>query len=149
MDDLSMGENFDESRNDKKSSDSESSFTSKRKQKNDTKFTNFATKKTKRDSEARISSQQVDLPSFTGKRFENLNGNNICYINAVLNSLLALDKFRKKLNEGSCQCELCKFLTSTNLNAINLRIWTSRFNPVFNVHGRHEDAEMLRNSSGF
>ena len=55
--------------------------------------------------------------------------------------MLALDKYREKLNEGSCQCELCKFLTSTETNAINLRIWASQFNPTFEVHGRHEDAE--------
>ena len=54
---------------------------------------------------------------------------------------MALDKYREKLNEGSCQCELCKFLISNDLDAINLRIWASQFNPTFSVHGRQEDAE--------
>ena len=58
-----------------------------------------------------------------------------------MNGLLALNKYREKLNEGSCECNLCKFLLSTELNAISLRIWASQLNPTFAVHGRHEDAE--------
>ena len=58
-----------------------------------------------------------------------------------MNGLLALNEYRQKLSEGSCQCDLCQFLTSTEINAINLRIWGSQFNPVFSVHGRQEDAE--------
>ena len=67
------------------------------------------------------------------------------YINSVLNGLLALNKYSEKLNEGSCECNLCKFLLSTELNAISLRIWASELNPIFAMPGRQEDAsEFLR-----
>lgn len=55
--------------------------------------------------------------------------------------MLALDLYRDKLNESSCQCPLCTFLQSTELNAKNLRLWASQFKPTFAVHGRQEDAE--------
>ena len=38
-------------------------------------------------------------------------------------------------------CDLCRFLSNTNLDAIKLIIWLSQYNPVFTVHGRQEDAE--------
>ena len=121
---------------------SEMNSTCKRKQKKDSDNTKSDAKKFKRNNETGMSrNHQVDLSSLSGKKFENLVGNNICYINSVLNGLLALDKYREKLNEGSCECELCRFLISSDLNAINLRIWVSQFNPVFSVHGRQEDAE--------
>ena len=46
------------------------------------------------------SANQAYLPGFTGRKF--INGNNICYINSVLNGLLALDTYREKLYDGSC-----------------------------------------------
>ena len=91
--------------------------------------------------EVERSDEHVELASIPGRKFENVIGNNICYINSVLNGLLALDKYRMKLNEGTCECPLCSFLISTDLNAIDLRIWASQFNPTFTVHGRQEDAE--------
>ena len=69
------------------------------------------------------------------------NKNNICYIDAVLNGLLLLGTYREKLNEGSCHCDLCEFLIITDVNATNLRIWASQFNPTFREIGRQEDAE--------
>ena len=87
------------------------------------------------EQEGSNSESQVQLVSLPCKKFENLTidekPNNICYINSILNGLLALDLYRQKLNEGSCQCPLCIFLTSTELDAINLRIWASQFNPTF------------------
>ena len=103
------------------------------------KSTNPAAKKSKKNNEA--GTDQVEIAAIPGKKFENRFGNNICYINSVLNGLLALDKYREKLNDGSCECPLCSFLVSTDLDAINLRTWASQFNPVFSVHGRQEDAE--------
>ena len=139
MDDLTMTESLDESI-DEMSSECELN-PNKRKQKFAGKNTHPAGKKFKRNNEAGISKSQSDPTFLYGKRFENKIGNNICYINFVLNGLLALDKYREKLNEGSCHCDLCIFLARTNLDAIDLRIWASLYNPVFSVHRRQEDAE--------
>ena len=94
------------------------------------------------DNISNNSTVHFELNSIPGKKFENTN--NICYINSVLNGLLALDMYREKLNEGSCQCKLCKFLLSPEKNATKLRDWASEFNPTFTIPGRQEDvAEFL------
>ena len=97
-------------------------------------------KKRMRDSEPGSNhADQTNLASFTGRKFQ--NGINICYINSVLNALLALDSYREKISEGSCHCDLCEFLANgSNVFAIDLRIRASQFNLTFNVHGRQEDA---------
>ena len=102
---------------------------------------NSASKKLKRNVNEGIRNEQNDNPPHTGRKFQNIDRNNICYINSVLNGLLALDKYRERFNDRLCECNLCNFLISTEANAINLRIWVSQYNPIFSVHGRHEDAE--------
>ena len=126
-------------------SDVEMRFLSKRKKELSDDRGNGKKRSRGNEQDGTNSTHQAELASLTCRKFENLTidekPNNICYINSVLNGLLALDLYREKLNEGSCQCPLCIFLISAELDAINLRIWASQVNPTFSVHGRHEDAE--------
>jgi len=132
MVDLTMIKSFYESVDNEMSPKGERNFTNKRKQKSDSSCMNSAEKKYKSNDTSDMNNEQVILDSFTGRQFK--NPNNICYINSVLNGLLALDKYRKKLTEGTCHCELCEFLTYSSVDATRLRIWASRFNLVFKVH---------------
>ena len=144
MGDLTLSEKGKDTSKVEVTPDVEMKSTSKRKR--DLGFDSESTQKRSRgNNQEEINSlRHAELASLTCRKFENLTidekPNNICYINSVLNGLLALDLYRGKLNEGSCQCPLCIFLTSTELDAINLRIWASQINPTFSVHGRHEDA---------
>ena len=70
----------------------------KRKQKSFSKNTISAGKTFKSDAEAGVGNCQADLTSFTRRKFEDQNRNNNCYINSALNGLLALEKYREKLN---------------------------------------------------
>ena len=102
-------------------------------------LTNTSAKKPMRnDNVSDNTAAQFELNSNTGRKFVNFN--NICYINSVLNGLLALDKYREKLTEGSCQCKLCKFLVSNEKNATQLRDWAAEFYPTFTYQGQQEDA---------
>ena len=86
-----------------------------------------------------MNNEQVNLASFIGRQFQ--NPSNVCYINSVLNSLLTLDLYRERLNDKTCNCNLCEFLRNSHVDATTLRIWASQFNPTFKRSGRHEDAE--------
>ena len=99
VDDLTITENIDESMSEV-SKESEINPTNKRKQKD---FSSNSKKFKGNNGTDRSRSGQVDLSSLPGRKFENQIGNNICYINSVLNGLLALDKFREKLNDTSCK----------------------------------------------
>merc|ERR1712020_367319 len=52
--------------------------------------------------------QNVDLPPFSGQKFENKI--NDCYVNAPLNLLLSSNEIRKGILESVCHCGLCKYL---------------------------------------
>ena len=101
MDDLTMKEN--------------ETSPDKRKHNSYDKNTDYSAKKFKRNDEADMRSVQVELSSVPGRKFENKNGNNTCYMNSVSNGLLALNKYREKLNEEFCYSNLCKVLNLMQL----------------------------------
>ena len=52
------------------------------------------------------------LDTFLGIKFERkfgTNSQNSCYRNSVLNALLAIDAYRRKLYEDTCHCNLCQY----------------------------------------
>ena len=104
-----------------------------------------AGKKRKKNNEGHSNNaDETVLAPFIGRKFK--NGINICYINSVLNGLLALDTYRERLMEGLCQCDLCNFLSNvSNDFAIELRIRASHFNHIFAISGRQEDAAEFLN----
>ena len=96
VDDLTLSENINESMNE--ISPKGEVNANKKKQKSFSKNTISAGKTFKSDAEAGVGNCQADLTSFTGRKFEDQNRNNNCYINSALNGLLALEKYREKLN---------------------------------------------------
>ena len=72
----------------KKSPEGEKKISNNKNFKRNTEKVNPARKRFKSTSHAGISNDQVDISSFTGRKFEYMN--NICYINSVLNGLMAL-----------------------------------------------------------
>ena len=81
---LTLTENLDNFTNHEVSHEGELTSSNNKKQKLDPKDATSASKKFKSNNEADMSNGQVDIPSFTGRKFENTENteNNICYSGA-------------------------------------------------------------------
>ena len=98
-------------------------------------------------NESHQGQDHVDLPPFTGRKFENKR--NDCYINATMNLLLSSNKIREGVMDSICKCPLCDFL----LKVINdstkahkpgeVKSWASRFKPYFGGREQQDAEELL------
>ena len=93
------------------------------------------------------------LDTFLGIKFERkfgTNSENSCYRNSVLNALLAIDAYRRKLYEDTCHCNLCQYFlyvlnnASLDHNNSQIRFWALSFNREFGSLGQKDAEEFLR-----
>ena len=120
-------------------------------------YTNPGTRKNHEQTiEANSSSESTThhpAGTFLGVKYENEYGTssqNACFRNGILNGLLAIEAYRRRVLESSrCQCLLCKHCKNVlnNLDSVHnnaeLRIMASRLNNEFKTLDQQDAQEFL------
>ena len=122
--DLENDINLDENINIEKENNDKDSFADRN---------NFDDSNTYEDKNSRKNHVQ-----FTGLRLRNTLGQNLCFVNSILNLLSSSVYYRESVNSKHCDCHLCKFMRHAlkyplrTYDTRGIRDWISNFNPNLN-----------------